>query len=69
VIYLKSTFAGILAVVAVPAILYLATYLAMLLGPDFFFGWHVHYKSVGFWITVAVIFSLGFAWEYRRLSK
>ena len=68
-IYLKSAFVGILAVVAIPVILFIGMYLAMLVGPDLLFGWHVHYKTVGFWITVAVIFSLGFAWEYRRLSK
>jgi hypothetical protein len=42
---------------------------AMLVGPDLMFGLHVHYKTVGFWVAVAVIFSLGFLWEYRRLSK
>lgn len=68
-IYLKSAFVGMLAVVAIPVILSIGMYFAMLVGPDLLFGWHVHYRSIGFWITVAVIFSLGFAWEYRRLSK
>ncbi|MCU1304138.1 MAG: hypothetical protein JWQ87_4422 [Candidatus Sulfotelmatobacter sp.] len=69
VIYLKSAFVGVLAVVIVPLFLSIAAYVAMLVGPDLIFGWHVHYRTVGFWVTVAVIFSLGFLWEYRRLSK
>jgi len=69
VIYLKSVLAGVLAVVIVPLFLSIAAYVAMLVGPDLMFGLHVHYKTVGFWATVAVIFSVGFLWEYRRLSK
>ena len=69
VIYLKSAFAGVLAVIAVPVILSIGAYLSMFLWPDLMFGWHVHYKTVGFWVSVAVIFSLGFAWEHSRLSK
>ena len=68
-IYLKSVLAGVLAVAIVPLFLSIAAYVAMLVGPDLMFGLHVHYKTVGFLVTVAVIFSLGFLWEYRRLSK
>jgi hypothetical protein len=68
-IYLKSAFAGVLAVVAVPVILTIGSFLSMFLGPDRMFGWHVNYRTVWFWVEVAVIFSLGFVWEYRRLSR
>jgi hypothetical protein len=71
-IYLKSTIAGVAALVLAAAFIYIAALLAIAVlfrsgGVDFPI-WHVHTESPAFWLLVTVIFALGFFWEFRRLS-
>ena len=70
--YIKSALAGILALLSMTAILFAVAAVLLLANSDFGFDMpvvHVHYKSPVFWVLVVVIFSVGFRWELRRLSK
>ena len=68
-IYVKSIIAGAIALIL--------ALLSLLIGilvhdrtSEFTIGWDPRgLRSVSFWIVVALIFALGYAWEYRRLSK
>jgi hypothetical protein len=72
-VYLKSIIAGFLALllvaVLIPTIVLVAvsvTGLGIGLGIDMV-RWHL--ESPFFWLPAITIFSAGFLWEYRRLSK
>jgi hypothetical protein len=72
-VYLKSIIAGVLALLFVailsPTIVLVAvsvTGLGTGLGIDMV-RWHL--ESPFFWLPAITIFSAGFLWEYRRLSK
>jgi hypothetical protein len=72
-VYLKSIIAGVLALlvaVLIPTIVLVAVSVAGLgiagLGIDMV-RWH--FESPFFWLPAITIFSAGFLWEYRRLSK
>ncbi len=72
-IYLKSIIAGMLTLLLAAVIIYVAAFVAILVifkpdGIDFPI-WHLHTKSAAFWLVVTLIFSLGFVWEFRRLSN
>jgi hypothetical protein len=68
-VYLKSMVAGVLAllfvVVLIPTIVLVAVSVIGL-GIDMV-RWHP--ESPFFWVPAIIIFSAGFLWEYRRLSK
>jgi hypothetical protein len=71
-IYLKSTIAGMIALLFAGVVIYIAALLAIAVivrsgGIDFPI-WHVHIESPVFWLLVTVIFVLGFFWEFRRLQ-
>jgi hypothetical protein len=76
-VYLKSIIAGVLALlfvaVLIPTIVLVAVSVTGL-GIDSVTGlgidmvrWHL--ESPFFWLPAITIFSAGFLWEYRRLSK
>jgi hypothetical protein len=72
-VYLKSIIAGVLALlfvaILIPTIVLVAvsvTGLGTGLGIDMV-RWHL--ESPFFWLPAITIFSAGFLWEYRRLSK
>ena len=70
-VYLKSIIAGFLALllvaVLIPTIVLVAVSVAGAgLGIDMV-RWHP--ESPFFWLLAIIIFSAGFLWEYRRLSK
>lgn len=68
-IYLKSILAGILTLILTALSLLIATFLYSRTR-DFAIGWDPRgLRSISFWILVAMIFAIGYAWEYRRLSK
>jgi hypothetical protein len=72
-IYLKSTIAGLTALLLAAVTIYFAALLTIAVifrsdGIDYPI-WHVHTDSPAFWLLVTVIFALGFFWEFRRLSN
>ena len=72
-IYLKSTIAGLAALLLAAVVIYITALLAIVVlfrsgGIDLPI-WHVHSESPTFWLLVTVIFALGFFWEFRRLSN
>ncbi len=74
-IYLKSAFAGVVAVMA--AVLVTAVFVFVLLGiksRDLPVGQAISWDPISFyrnslvaWVCMALAFVIGFAWEYRRL--
>jgi hypothetical protein len=68
--YLKSTIAGILALfvvaVLVPTILFFTLRVFNGRGPQTIY-WNL--KSPLVWLLAIIVFSAGFFWEFRRLSK
>ncbi|MGD0467901.1 MAG: hypothetical protein ABSA54_05970 [Terriglobales bacterium] len=71
--YFKSAIAGLAAVFLAAAVVYIVALLAIAVifrsgGIDLPI-WHVHTESPAFWLLVAVVFALGFFWEFKRLSN
>jgi hypothetical protein len=65
-VYFKSIIAGLSALlfaVVLIATIFLVTVRAMGIGIDMNLG------SRFFWLSAIAVFSAGFLWEYRRLSK
>ena len=71
-VYIKSIIAGVLALLLVAALMALMATIVLValsvsgLGIDMV-RWHL--GSLFFWLPAITIFSAGFLWEYRRLSK
>jgi hypothetical protein len=72
-IYVKSVLAGILAlVIAVfSTIVAILVYDSRSSESPTTIGWdpHAASRSPGFWAIIALIFAVGFFWEFRRLSQ
>jgi len=68
-VYIKSIIAGVLALLLVAVLIATIVLVAVSvsgLGIDMV-RWHL--GSLFFWLPAITIFSAGFLWEYRRLSK
>jgi hypothetical protein len=72
VIYLKSTIAGIAALLLIAVLIPTAVFVAVSIRfRDVGHGspiWHVHTRSPVFWLAVSFVFAIGFLGEFRRLS-
>ena len=67
--YVKSIIAGVLALLLVAALMATIVLVAVSvsgLGIDMV-RWHL--RSPFFWLLAIAVFSAGFLWKYRRLSK
>jgi hypothetical protein len=71
VVYLKSTLVGLLALLSAGVLI-----LTVLVTPAFLSHQqdrtivvHLNVRSLPFWLLAMIIFSAGFFWGFRRLSK
>jgi H+/Cl- antiporter ClcA len=69
-VYLKSTVAGVAALLVIAFVIAIAALLAIAVrrSGDLVI-WHVHTESGVFWLLAIVIFALGFIWKFKRLSN
>jgi hypothetical protein len=74
VVYLKSIIAGVMALVLSYILFMMIVYVALLAsvrshGGTDFIVWRWHLSSPAFWLPVIAIFTAGFLWKFRSLSK